>query len=318
MDDRLKPTLERTLGVPLFQEQLLKIAMDIAGFTGCEAEELRRAMGFKRPDKKLESIGKNLRAGMTRNNVPPDIQEKIVHAVWAFANYGFPESHAYSFALLAYASAFFILHYRAAFMVAMFNNYPLGFYSAATLVKDAQRHGLHFLPLDINRSQYLFTVEEVDVTIPMSPLVGTESGSDRGSSSSNRDSDSDQVPREKQVRVGLKYVKGLRQEIGEQIERVRNGSDSDWVPYTSIEDLIRRVPEINKREIRALSLAGALNFDNTIHRREALWRSELSIQPAGELFDIADSVSSPLVSEGPTDLHPRQEHPGQVSSTGRV
>jgi error-prone DNA polymerase len=156
----LKPTLERTLGVPLFQEQLLKIAMDIAGFTGSQAEELRRAMGFKRPDRRMAQIEANLRAGMTSNDIDVTTQDTIVNCVKAFANYGFPESHAYSFALLAYASAYFMVHYRACFMTAMFNNYPLGFYSAATLVKDAQRHGLHFLPMDINKSDYLFTVED--------------------------------------------------------------------------------------------------------------------------------------------------------------
>jgi error-prone DNA polymerase len=239
---RLKSTLERTLGVPLFQEQLLKIAMDIADFSGGEAEELRRAMGFKRADRRLVAIEEKLRAGMTRNEIKTETQDLIVKCVKAFANYGFPESHAASFALLAYASAYFIVHYRAEFMTAMFNNYPLGFYSAATLVKDAQRHGLHFRPLDINRSQYLFTIEDGD------------------------------------VRVGLKYVRGLREEIGQAIVAERSRS------YASIDDLIKRVPEINKREVRALSMAGALNFDNTVHRRHALWQSELAIQPAGELF----------------------------------
>ena len=258
IDERLKPTLERTMGVPLFQEQLLKIAMDIAGFTGTEVEELRKAMGFKRPDIKLDSIGEKLRIGMTERNVPESVQENIVACVKAFSNYGFPESHAYSFALLAYASAYYMIHYRACFMAAMFNNYPLGFYNAATLVKDAQRHGLHFIALDINKSQYEFTVEEV-------------SG-------------------EKQVRVGLNFVRGLRKEVGEKIIAGRKKGQ-----YTSIADLIDRVPEINKREIRALSLAGALNFDNTIHRREALWQSELAIQPAGALFE---GVSSPHVSKG--------------------
>ncbi|HMT09482.1 MAG TPA: aminotransferase class IV, partial [Pyrinomonadaceae bacterium] len=311
MHPLLEPTLKRTMGVPLFQEQLLKIAMDVADFSGSEAEELRRAMGFKRPDRKLERISRNLRNGMSKNGIPEDIQEKIVNYVKAFANYGFPESHAYSFALLAYASAYFIVHYRACFMVAMFNNYPLGFYSAATLVKDAQRHGLHFIALDINRSNYDFTVEDVDG--------------------------------EWQVRVGLRFVRGLREEIGRKIveerdrpsrlcrlaERRSSASPEDAphslaamppisvpraggiaadpfehvterhsfsanraaephiksIPYTSIADLIDRVPEINKREIRALSLAGALNFDNTVHRREALWESELAIQPEGSLFD---------------------------------
>ncbi|HRI03822.1 MAG TPA: error-prone DNA polymerase [Pyrinomonadaceae bacterium] len=253
IDERLKPILERTMGVPLFQEQLLKISMDIAGFTSDETEDLRKAMGFKKPGKKLEKISKNLREGMEKRGVPAEVQENIVNCVLAFSNYGFPESHAFSFALLAYASAYFMIHYRACFMAAMFNNYPLGFYNAATLVKDAQRHGLHFIALDVNKSQYEFTVED--------------------------------VAGEKQVRVGLNFVRGLRKEVGQEIVRVRTGSGSDWVPYTSIADLIDRVPGINKREIRALSLAGALNFDGTVHRREALWNSELAIQPMGELFE---------------------------------
>ncbi|MBK9215985.1 MAG: error-prone DNA polymerase [Chloracidobacterium sp.] len=326
--ESLKPVLERTMGVPLFQEQLLKMAMDIAGFTGSEAEELRRAMGFKRPDIKLEKIGRNLRAGMTKNGISKEVQEQIVDYVKAFSNYGFPESHAYSFALLAYASAYFIIHYRACFMAAMLNNYPLGFYSAATLVKDAQRHGLHFRPLDINRSDYIFKYEEGD------------------------------------VRVGLKFVRGLRKEIGEAIvaerqapSRIRrsicgeacfagdvtnslvatpplsanssgiaarlidqppekhsfsaNGAAGPqcrcgW--YTSIADLIERVPEINKKEIRALSIAGALNLDNTVHRREALWQSELEIQPSGELFE-SGRVSSPTVREGADQIAGAQVQP---------
>jgi error-prone DNA polymerase len=317
----LKPTLERTLGVPLFQEQLLKIAMDIAGFSGSEAEELRRAMGFKRPDRKLEQIEKNLRAGMTRNDIDQETQDTIVRCVKAFANYGFPESHAYSFALLAYASAYFMVHYRACFMAAMFNNYPLGFYSAATLVKDAQRHGLHFLPMDINRSDYLFTVEESE-TRDRRRDTADRSESDNGRGLSIRT--------QQMVRVGLKYVRGLREEIGLKIveERdhpsrlcqrssaVRGGASEEFLGagtarqasphceaakpqecdcspalYTSIDDLIRRVPEINKREIRSLSLAGALNFDGTLHRRQALWDSEVAIQPVGSLFDFGSRIA---------------------------
>ena len=332
----LKPTLERTLGVPLFQEQLLKIAMDIAGFTGSQAEELRRAMGFKRPDRRMEQIEANLRAGMARNDIDQATQDTIVNCVKAFANYGFPESHAYSFALLAYASAYFIVHYRACFMTAMFNNYPLGFYSAATLVKDAQRHGLHFLPMDINKSDYLFTVEEATSIADCGLRIA-----DLGDSASEIPNPKSQIRNQKMVRVGLKYVRGLREEIGLKIVEERNrssrlsrpmsgeacltegaslssaampperGGASEGIggsaterhslsahraaepqcncaptPYTSIEDLIRRVPEINKREIRALSLAGALNFEGTVHRREALWESELAIQPQGTLFDL--------------------------------
>jgi error-prone DNA polymerase len=287
IDERLKPTLERTMGVPLFQEQLLKIAMDVAGFTGTETEELRKAMGFKRPDIKLESIGKKLRIGMTARNVPEAVQENIVACVKAFSNYGFPESHAYSFALLAYASAYFMVHYRACFMAAMLNNYPLGFYNAATLVKDAQRHDLHFIALDINKSDYLFKVEEMEVIR------------------------NEKVVKDKQVRVGLNYVRGLRKDVGEEIvnEREKNG----W--YASIADLIDRVPLINKREIRALSMAGALNFENTIHRREALWQSEFAIQPEGSLFE---SVSHPHASKGLKNSPPYEEGVAAASADGVV
>ena len=336
-----EPILKRTLGVPLFQEQLLRMAMTIAGFSGGEAEELRRALGFKRADKRLAKIEKRLRAGMTERGIDQDIQDKVTANIMAFANYGFPESHAASFALLTYASAWLKVHYLAEFTAAMLNNYPLGFYAPATLVKDAQRHGLHFRPVDINRSQYLFTIEDGD------------------------------------VRVGLKYVKGLREEIGEQIvaergnvfpsalpprsaerlasppaainkqeatppylssshiqhhlnstscgaatecsprcseaeprvEANQSSEPAEWAtefrPYTSVDDLVSRVPEINKKEIRALSLAGALNFDNS-HRRQALWESELAIQPRGELFerirDKGEGIKKP--ANQPADFHP--------------
>lgn len=252
----VEDNLQRTLGVPLFQEQLLKMSMDLAGFTGSDAENLRRAMGFKRPDSRLPEIGEKLREGMTQRGIAPDVQEKVVECVKAFSNYGFPESHAMSFALLAYASAYFMVHYRAVFMAAMLNNYPLGFYSAATLVKDAQRHGLHFIAMDINRSQYLFTVEDVNG--------------------------------EKQVRVGLKFVRGLREEVGRALVAERDARGM----FIDVEDLVRRVPALNKREVRALSLAGALNFAGAVHRREALWQSELAIQPKGPLFASTEDASS--------------------------
>ncbi len=303
MHPSFEPILKRTLGVPLFQEQLLRMAMTIAGFTGGEAEELRRALGFKRADKRLAKIEKRLRAGMDERDIDAGTQDRIVKSILAFANYGFPESHAASFALLTYASAYLKVHYLAEFTTAMLNNYPLGFYAPATLIKDAQRHGLHFNAIDINRSQYLFTIEDG------------------------------------RVRIGLKYVKGLRKDVSEAIavgrgvpssksqaprvkcpespticgaaadisprwreaepgvqaatlsEPVKRATES---PYTSVEDLIKRVPEINKKEIRALSLSGALNFESTVHRRQALWESELAIQPAGELFEnVSEKQSTP-------------------------
>src|SRR5207302_623802 len=137
----LEPVLARTLGVPLFQEQLLKMAMIVAGFTGGQAEDLRRAMGFKRSEKRMREIEVKLREGMNANGITGSVQDDIVQSIVAFALYGFPESHAASFALIAYASAYLKCHYLAAFTAALLNNQPMGFDSPATIVKDAQQHG---------------------------------------------------------------------------------------------------------------------------------------------------------------------------------
>lgn len=156
----LDEILKRTLGVPLFQEQLLRMAMAAASFTGGEAEELRRAFGFKRSEKRMQEIEGKLRAGMKKNNITGETQDKIVKAITSFAMFGFPESHAASFALLSYASAYLRAHYLAAFTCALLNNQPMGFYHASTVVKDAQRHGLRVLPVNINRSKEVCTLED--------------------------------------------------------------------------------------------------------------------------------------------------------------
>ena len=155
----LEPVLARTLGVPLFQEQLLRIAMISANFTGGEAEELRRAMGFKRSQARMKEIEARLRAGMTRNGIAQEAQEQIILSITSFALYGFPESHAASFALIAYASAWLKCHYLGAFTAALLNNQPMGFYHPATIVKDAQLHGLKILPIDVTKSDWLCTME---------------------------------------------------------------------------------------------------------------------------------------------------------------
>jgi error-prone DNA polymerase len=157
----LEPVLARTMGVPLFQEQLLRIAMISANFTGGEAEELRRAMGFKRSQARMKEIEVRLREGMTRNGIAQEAQEQIILSITSFALYGFPESHAASFALIAYASAWLKCHYLGAFTAALLNNQPMGFYHPATIVKDAQRHGLRVLPIDVTKSDWLCTLEEV-------------------------------------------------------------------------------------------------------------------------------------------------------------
>jgi error-prone DNA polymerase len=259
----LEPVLQRTLGVPLFQEQLIRIAMLAAGFSGGQAEELRRAFGFKRSEKRMREVEVKLREGMERNGITGEAQERITQAITSFALYGFPESHAASFALLAYASAYLKYHYLAAFTAAILNNQPMGFYSPATLVKDAQRHKQRFRPVDVLRSDYLCTVE-------------VESAA-------------------KYVRLGLKYVRGLSTATARKIEQERKVK-----PFTSLRDFVRRVPELQKDEITALAELGALNClpkdKSDRHRRGALWQAELALQPVGDLLEPAaeENVAAPL------------------------
>ena len=264
----LEPVLKRTLGVPLFQEQLIKMAMIAAGFTGGQAEELRRAFGFKRSEKRMKEVEVKLREGMDRNGISGDTQERIIQAITSFALYGFPESHAASFALIAYASAYLKCHYLAAFTAAMLNNQPMGFYSPATLVKDAQRHGQRFRPVDVLKSDYPCTVE-------------TDG-------------------KQKYVRLGLNYVSGLSTATAKKVEQERKQA-----AFTSLRDLVRRVPELQKDEITALSELGALNAlpkqKADRHRRGALWQSQLALQPVGELLEAAaeDGAVSPLAPMTP-------------------
>jgi error-prone DNA polymerase len=260
----LDEVLARTLGVPLFQEQLLRMAMIVANFTGGEAEELRRAMGFKRSEARMQEVELKLRKGMTANQIDPAVQERIIQSITSFALYGFPESHAASFALIAYASAYIKCHYLAAFTICILNNQPMGFYSPATLVKDAQRHGQRFRPVDVTRSDYKCTIES--------------------------DGDS------KYVRLGFNYVKGLRAQTALAIVSARRER-----PFDSIRDLARRVPQLNQRDLVHLSELGALNSlpqdEQDRHRRGALWQATAASRPAGELLEPVanDLETSPLI-----------------------
>jgi len=257
----LEPVLKRTLGVPLFQEQLLKIAMVVANFSGGEAEELRRAMGFKRSQKRMREIEAKLRAGMEQNGISREAQQEIVLSITSFALYGFPESHAASFALIAYASAFLKCHYLAAFTAALLNNQPMGFYRPATIVKDAQRHGLKVLPIDVTKSEWNCTLEEFSIFDCRLSNKKQSPGGD-GNNSKNTDNgilDIDQSKIDNKqskiaLRLGLRYARGLREEAGQVIVRQRILS-----PFTSIRDLVHRVPKLRKDELNTLAEIGALN-----------------------------------------------------------
>ena len=293
----LEPILARTLGVPLFQEQLLRMAMVAAGFTGGQAEDLRRAMGFKRSEKRMKQIEVQLREGMARNGITGDAAQQIITSIASFALYGFPESHAASFALLAYASAYLKLHYPAAFYTALLNNQPMGFYHPSTLVKDAQRRGVRFHPVDVQISDWDCTVEADGA-----------------------------------IRLGLRYVNGLREQVGRAICRAKassvvraparslgrtalalraacpkcgcddesmlervderrwfcNNCSHDWTPrhraprFRSIDDLVARAG-LRRDELVTLADVGALNAFG-YDRRSALWQAERAIRPTGELF----------------------------------
>ncbi|HEX7087581.1 MAG TPA: error-prone DNA polymerase [Vicinamibacterales bacterium] len=309
----LEPILARTLGVPLFQEQLLRIAMVAAGFTGGQAEELRRAMGFKRSEKRMRAIEQQLRDGMAARGITGEAAEAIITSITSFALYGFPESHAASFALLAYASAYLKVHYPSAFYAGLLNNQPMGFYHPATLVKDAQRRGVHFAPIDIEVSDWDCTIEA-----------------------------------DGRIRLGLRYVTGLREQVGRAIAAVRPadpprpsrcpkcGCDDpsllevapqgreagvwacfcnlcahDWTAprgaarkFTSIEDLIRKTGA-RRDELTVLAEIGALaslGYD----RRGALWQVEKAVRPdlALRMDEPDGEAAAPSVDEEAPALMP--------------
>ena len=246
----LEQVLKRTLGVPLFQEQLLRIAMTVANFTGAEAEELRRAVGMRRSMQRMKDLEGRLRDGMTRNGIGAEAQDNIVQGISSFAMYGFPESHAASFALITYASAYLKVHYLAAFTCGLLNNQPMGFYSPAVLIKDAQRHGLRVRPIDVQRSEWMCTLEaEPDGALSL--------------------------------RVGLNYIKGLRRSSADALTEARNRRGA----FADVDALARDAPELNRKELVALARAGALNsVGNVEHRRDALWQVEQAGRPVGPLL----------------------------------
>jgi error-prone DNA polymerase len=258
----LEPVLKRTLGVPLFQEQLIRMSMIVANFSGGEAEEMRRAMGMRRSRARMRELEIKLRHGMTANGIRTEAQEQIVQSIASFALYGFPESHAASFALLAYASAYLKVRYLAAFTAAMLNNQPMGFYSPSTLVKDAQLHGLRVKPIDVQRSEWFCTLER--------------EGNHEAKSFA--------------LRLGLLYARGLRQEVGEALVRARASCT-----FNSIHDLTLRVPELRKNDLTMLAKIGALNsLGENIHRRDALWQVEYAGRPAGPLLqDLPEEEQNP-------------------------
>ncbi len=234
----LENSLGKTLGIPLFQEQLMQMAIDVAGFTPTESDELRQAMGSKRSAARMEQLRERLYAGMAERDITGDVADELFMKMKAFANYGFPEAHSVSFAYLVYSSSWIKYHEPAAFCAALLNAQPMGFWSPHTLVRDARRHGVVVHTPDLNASLAGATLE------PCATSTG-----------------------EVAVRLGIGSVRGIGKELAEQIETVRK-SDG---PFTDTEDLVRRVSSLSLPQLEAMATAGLFGKCFGLDRRMALW-----------------------------------------------
>jgi error-prone DNA polymerase len=325
----LERSLAKTLGVPLFQEQLMQMAIDAAGFTPAESDELRRAMGAKRSVERMQRLRGRFFAGMAERGIGPDVGEQIWHKMVAFANYGFPESHSVSFAYLVYASAWIKLHYPAAFCAALLNAQPMGFYSPHSLCQDARRHGVAVHGPDINLSADTAVLE---------PYEASTGGA--------------------AVRLGLSSVRGVGPELAEAM--------AAGAPYDSMEHLVRamsqrrisaeeaqaaarstngrrhtgrgrqragRLPPLDLPALEALATAGA--FDSLgLDRREALWTAGAVAQsgadrlpgsvtgttvPELQPMSDAEQAAADLWSTGVSaDGHPTRFHRDALAAAGVV
>lgn len=278
-DERLRPVLERTLGVPLFQEQLLKIAMVMADFTGSEAEELRRAMSFHRSLERMEKVAVKLRLAMQRKGVDPEAIEKIIQSISSFALYGFPESHAISFAILAYASAYLKAHYAPEFYSSLLNNQPMGFYSPDTIIKDARRHGVRFRPVSLNQSDWCCRIET-----------------------------------DNSIRLGFCVVKGLQHEHASELVRQRQ-----LQPFLSIEDLKQRSSlnkdELRTlAEIGALNELAKHRRTALWHVETQLTQLSLFSQPHLQSAAAAHDKESPLAPMNPIERMQADYHGMQLTT----
>jgi error-prone DNA polymerase len=252
----LEKSLARTLGVPLFQEQLMQMAIDVAGFTPAESDRLRRAMGSKRSRERMEALRGRLTEGMTDRGVPPDVQEEIYDKLKAFADFGFPESHAYSFAFLVYASSWLKVHHPAPFYAGLLAAQPMGFYSPQSLAADARRRGVTVLRPDINASRALAGVERLPdgaTTAPPASSVRVDTGF------------GPEPDLTLAVRLGLSGVRGLGKDLAEAMVAERQAGGH----FRDMRDLVRRV-NLSTAQLEALATAGALESLG-VTRREGLW-----------------------------------------------
>ncbi|MFC4627055.1 error-prone DNA polymerase [Promicromonospora alba] len=284
--DLLEPVLKRTLGVPLFQEQLMQMAIAVAGFSPKESDQLRRAMGSKRSQERMEELRDRFYAGMAANEVEPDKQDEIFEKLKAFADFGFPESHAYSFAHLVYVSSWLKVHHPAAFYAGLLAAQPMGFYSPQSLAADARRHGVRVLRPSVTQSRVLASVERVDPSSLVEPVETAVAHLVRADPALA-------------VRMGLESVRGIGKDKAEEIvaARVSTGSTSGDDPTTGfrdLRDLVRRV-ELSTPQLEALATAGALE-PLGIDRREGLWAAgALGQEGPTTLPGVSVGVDAPML-----------------------
>ncbi|REE94837.1 error-prone DNA polymerase [Thermomonospora umbrina] len=261
----MEKALARTYGVPLFQEQMMQLAVDCAGFTPQESDALRQAMSAKRAPERIERLRGRLLAGMAERGIPAEVGEEVYEKILGFASFGFPESHAQSFAHLVYASAWLKRHHPAAFTAALVRNQPMGFYSPQSLLADARRHGVTVRNVDVNASDVLATLEE-----PVEPVPPFHRHAPEGPQPA--------------LRVGLSSVRNLGTDVAEAIAAGR--------PYASVEDLVRRVP-LTRAALEALATAGAFGCFG-LSRRAALWGAgALAGVGPGQLEGVTPGASAP-------------------------
>jgi error-prone DNA polymerase len=295
----LAGALEKTLGVPLFQEQLMQIAVDVAGFSASDADELRRAMGSKRSAERMEKLRERFFAGMAGKGIPPDVAETIFQKMLAFSNFGFPESHSISFASLVYYSSWFKLYHPAAFCAALLNSQPMGFYSPQSLVADARRHGVKAFGPDVNLGGAAAILE------PHAESTGGWA-----------------------VRTGLREIRTIGTELAERIEAERERGG----PFADLADLARRV-QLTGPQAEALATAGALGCFG-IDRRAALWAAgvvagvrpehlpgsavglEAPVLPG--MTDVEETVADIWATGVSPDSHPMQHLRERLDGLGAI
>jgi error-prone DNA polymerase len=272
----LENSLGKTLGVPLFQEQLMQMAIDIAGFSPGEADQLRQAMGSKRSQLRMQQLSDRFYAGMAERGIRGDIADQIFTKMAAFASYGFPESHSVSFAYLVYSSAWIKLHEPAAFYASLLNAQPMGFWSPHSLVQDAKRHGVVVNSPDINASCAGATLEH-------------NAKSTGGLA----------------LRMGINSVRGMSDVVAQAI--------ADNRPYTSMEDVVRKVPQLHIAQLEALATAGVFNESFGQQRRDALWSAGAVIQSRpGTLDGVTTGVEAPYLP----GMQPMEEAIADLWATG--